>query len=76
MHGDDAGFDAKAAHVDELVRARMRVMGLPKDEIARIEQKSEAVVDEQVNAEIEDFLQRLPKHVARRWRRQWKRGAR
>jgi hypothetical protein len=44
-HDDGPGFDAKAAHVDELLRERMRTMGLPEDEIAKIEQESEEAVD-------------------------------
>jgi hypothetical protein len=62
---DDGGFDAKATHIDELMRARMRAMGLPEDEIARIEQESEAAVDEQLASEVEAFLQNLPKPAAR-----------
>jgi hypothetical protein len=48
QHDDGAGFDAKAAHVDELLRRRMRAMGLPEDEIVRIELESEAAVDQQI----------------------------
>jgi len=37
-HADAASRDAIEAHVDELFRERCRIMGLPEDEIVRIEQ--------------------------------------
>ena len=55
-HADAASRDAMEAHVDELFRERCRIMGLPEDEIVRIEQESERAVDEQIAAEISTFL--------------------
>jgi hypothetical protein len=55
-HADAASRDAMEAHVDELFRERCRIMGLPENGIARIEQESEKAVDEQVAAEISTFL--------------------
>ena len=40
QHADEATFAAMSAHVDELLRERCRAMGLPEDEITRIEQES------------------------------------
>jgi hypothetical protein len=37
-----------ARHVDELFRERCRAMGLPEDEIAKIERESEAAVEQQM----------------------------
>jgi hypothetical protein len=56
QHADDAQYDAMAAHVDELLRQRFRIMGLSEEEIARIEQESEAAVNEQIADEIKQFL--------------------
>jgi|SRR5215831_16318187 len=66
---DDASFDVKTAHIDELLRARMRAMGLPENEIARIEQESEAAVDAQSTKEIETTLAVMPQEIARKMRR-------
>jgi len=49
---DAASCDAMEAHVDELFRERCRIIGLPEDEIVRIEQESERAVDEQIAVEI------------------------
>jgi len=76
QHADDAGWKAMEAHVDELFRERCRILGLPEDEITRIEQDSEVAVDEQLASEVEAFLQDLPKPAARKWRRLWSRGRR
>jgi hypothetical protein len=54
----DADNEAQAAHIDELIRERCRALGLPEDEIARIEQESEAAVDEQIAQEINEALKR------------------
>src|SRR5262249_9890877 len=59
QHTDSVNLDAMGAHVDELLRERCRIMGLPEDEIARIEQESETAVDEQIAAEIQHFAKRL-----------------
>jgi hypothetical protein len=66
-HADnEATFEAMAAHVDELMRERGRAMGLPEDEIANIEQESEAAVDAQISAEIAALLDAVPKPIARK----------
>jgi hypothetical protein len=41
QHADDATFEVMASHVNELFRKRCRAMGLPEEEIARIERESE-----------------------------------
>src|SRR5262245_13807628 len=48
QHVDEATFAVVGSHVDELLRERCRTMGLPEDEIARIEQESEMAVDQQI----------------------------
>ena len=73
-HDGDVGFDAKAPHVEELLRERCRAMGLPETEIVKIEQESEAAVNNEINNEIEAFpieacLRALPKSGADKWRR-------
>jgi hypothetical protein len=50
-HADDATFKVMEAHVDELIRARCRAMGIPEYEIAGIERESEAAVDKQIASE-------------------------
>jgi hypothetical protein len=55
LHADEATRAVMEAHVDELVSERCRAMGLPEDEIARIEQESEAAVDQEIADEIRRF---------------------
>jgi len=52
-----------ATHVDELLRERCRTLGLSEDEIARIEEESEAAVDAQIADEIEATLAAMPREV-------------
>ncbi len=44
------------AEIDRLIDERARLLGLPEDEIARINQESEDAVEAQAKAEIEQFL--------------------
>jgi hypothetical protein len=60
-HADDTQREAMAAHVDELFRERCRIMGLPEDEIARIEQESEQAVDQQIADEIKQTVDAVAK---------------
>ena len=48
VRDDPANFEAKAAHVEELLRQLDKAMGLPEDEIARIERETEAAIDKQL----------------------------
>lgn len=48
QHADDATFEAMEPHVDELFRKRCRAMGLPEEEIARIERESETATPQQI----------------------------
>jgi hypothetical protein len=65
QHADEATFAAMSAHVDELMRERCRAMGLPEDEIARIERESEAAVDRQVADEIKQFVDAIRNRTPR-----------
>jgi hypothetical protein len=56
---DDATMRAMEAHIDELFREECRVLGLPEDEIARIERESKAAVDKQIADEIATTLRAL-----------------
>jgi hypothetical protein len=67
-HADGATFGAMATHVDELLRERCRTLGLSEDEIARIEEESEAAVDAQIADEIEATLAAMPKRIGRKMR--------
>jgi hypothetical protein len=50
---DEATFEAMTAHVDELINEQMRIMGLPEDEIIRINQEAETAAEEQINKEMD-----------------------
>ena len=52
----EAAFEAMAVHVDELFRKRCRAMGLPEDEIARLERESEAGTAEHIVDEMKRSL--------------------
>jgi hypothetical protein len=56
-HADDATWEALADHLDALGDEQARIMGLPEDEITRINQEADAAVEEQINQEIEQTLQ-------------------
>ena len=58
-HADAATFDAMTARVDELLRERCRAMGLPEDEIARIEQEAKQDVDRQIADEMKQTMHAL-----------------
>ena len=49
------------AEIDKLIDERARLLGLPDEEIARINQESDAAVDAQIEAEIERVLKRRHK---------------
>jgi hypothetical protein len=59
QHADDAGWRAMEAHVDGLLRERCRILGLPEEEIARIERNSEQAVERQIADEKQKFLNAL-----------------
>jgi hypothetical protein len=54
--GDETTQRLIEAEIDRLVDERARFLGLPEDEIARINQESEEAAEAQVKAEIEQFL--------------------
>jgi hypothetical protein len=47
-HADDATFEVMASHVNELFRKRCRAMGLPEEEIARVERESETATAQEI----------------------------
>jgi hypothetical protein len=52
QHADEATFEAMVPYMDELFRKRCRAMGLPDDEIVRIERESETATPRQIADEL------------------------
>jgi hypothetical protein len=54
--------NAIRARIEVLVDEQARIMGLPEDEIARINAEAEAAVEVQIEAEIDAFVDAVSKH--------------
>jgi hypothetical protein len=59
---NSSAAEAIRAHIDALSDEQARIMGLPEDEIARINAEAEAAVEAQIEAEIAAFVDAASKH--------------
>lgn len=55
-HTDQSAIAAMDAHIDSLVREQGALMGLSKEDMDRIDMESEAAVEAQIKAEVDQTV--------------------